>query len=110
MEEVEVVRAVAKGKAGGTDMVTLIVREMEEEDEVGSMEGKNPVVSLWMDLSRCLIMPPVLTLVTRHVRTPLRFSASVDEAISEMIVTVTVMMTTTGMTLMLMAMRVMMKM
>ena len=45
---------------------------MAEGDEVGSMERRIPVVSLWMDPFRCLIKPPALTLVTGHVRTPLQ--------------------------------------
>ena len=40
------VREVAKEEAEGTEMVTVIVKEVEEEDEVGSMEGRSPVVSL----------------------------------------------------------------
>ena len=60
----------------------------KEKDE--EMEGKNPVVSLWMDPSRCLITPPALILATRRVRTPLRFSAGIKEVTLE--TTVTIMM------------------
>ena len=56
-----------------------------------------------MDPSRCLITPPALILATRRVRTPLRFSVSVEEAILKMIARVTVM-TTTGIMMMIIMM------
>ena len=58
-----------------------------------------------MDPSRCLKMPPALTLVTRHVRTPLKFSASVEEATLKVTVRVTVMMTTGIMVMRIMMMK-----
>ena len=44
VEEVKMVRAVAKGEAEGTEMVTVIVKEVEEEEDVEE-ERKNHVVS-----------------------------------------------------------------